>query len=437
MIESLVYILAAGHLGHLGKVVFMIVLLICSAFFSGSETAFFNLPRRQVRHFSKSTVRLERLTALILDDSNRFLAALLFGNMTVNVLFFAMSSLLTLQVTQSSGPTYGTITGAVCFAAILLCGEMLPKSLAYSNSKRFCLVASPICYVLIRVLSPFLKVMDVIMIQPVVRLFVHSQKTTPVSVNQLRTLLDLSRRQGLISNDENQLMDEILKFSVLKARHVMQPRVEMPACSVEASVEELKQEMIRRKIDKIPVYTKSIDSIVGVVHLRDVLLNPDRPVASMMRTVHFVPEQKSVESLIEFFKKMQTDIAVVVDEYGGIAGWTEREDIIEHLLGTTEEIQNREPIEQIGPMKYRLMAGLSIHDWGQAFGIDIEQQRLTTLAGFVIALLGKIPKPDDSVTYKNMTFTVETVENNRIQTVILSLDPIADNKKETSNTDII
>ncbi len=434
--ESLVFILAAGQFSHLWKIGFMVVLLVCSAFFSGSETAFFNLPRRQVRHFSKSTVRMERLIARILDDSNQFLAALLFGNMTVNVLFYAMSSLLTLQVTQASGPTSGSITAVACFLAILLCGEMLPKSLAYSNSKRFCLVASPICYLLIRVLSPFLKVMDIVIIQPAVRLFVHSQKTKPVSINQLRALLDSSRRQGLISNDENQLMDEILKFSILKTRHVMLPRVEMPACSIEVSVEEAKQQMIRRKINKIPVYTQSIDSIVGVVHLRDVLLNPHRTVASLMRTVHFVPEQKSVESLIEFFKQNQTDIAVVVDEYGGIAGWTERDDIIEHLLGTNEDIQNRDPIEQIGPLKYRLMAALSIHDWGQAFGIDIEQQRLTTLAGFVIALLGKIPKPNDTVTYKNMTFTVETMENNRIQSVILSLEPIPGKNSETLNADI-
>lgn len=430
--QTLGFIVAEVRSGFLWQIGLMILLLACSAFFSGSETAFFNLPRRKIRQFSQSTVRIERLIARILSDSNQFLTALLFGNMMVNILYFAMSSLLTLHIDHSSGTTYAMIAATTCFIAILLFGEMLPKTLAYSNSKRFSKIAAPACYVLIRVLSPFLRVMEVLFIQPAIRLFVHSQKTTQVSVSQLRVLLDSSRRQGLISNDENQLMDEILKFSVLKTRHVMQPRVEMPACSVEASVDEVKEQMLHRKLDKMPVYTTSIDSIVGIVHLRDLLLFPDRPVKSMLRSVHFVPEQKTVESLIEFFKEKQTDMAIVVDEYGGIAGWTEREDIIEQLLGTAEQPTGQEPIEQIGPLKYRLLADLSIHNWQLAFGIDVEQQRLTTLGGFVIALLGRIPKSGESAVFKNMTFTVETMENNRIRTVILSLEPEVPQK--TDNT---
>lgn len=434
--ESLNGIVATGLLNHVWQIVFMAILLVCSAFFSGSETAFFNLSRRQVSRFSHSAHRLEKLTALILSGSNQFLTALLFGNMTVNVLFFATSSLLSLQISQSAGATYGAISATTCFLLILLCGEMLPKSLAYSNSRRFCLIASPVCYLLIRVLSPFLKVMDMLVIQPTVRLFVQPQETTSVSINQLRVLLDSSRRQGLISNDENQLFDEIIKFSVLKTRHVMQPRVEMSACSIDASIDKVKQEMRRHKRVKIPVYTKSIDAIVGVIHFRDLLLNPNRPVASLVRKVHFVPEQKTVESLVDFFKQTQTDMAVVVDEYGGIAGWVERDDIIEQLLGTTEEVTGQDPIEQMGPLQYRLLAGLPIHDWQQAFGIDLEQQRLATLAGFVIALLGKIPKPGDTVTFKNMKFTVETMEKNRIRTVILSLEPMAQNGTDDRNIGI-
>lgn len=419
-------ILAATLFGHLWQTVFMLLLLSCSAFFSGSETAFFHLSRRQVRRFSQSTVRLERLIALILSDPNRFLTALLLGNMAVNVLFFAVSSMLSLQIGQSSGALAGTFFAAACFLLLLLCGEMLPKSLAYSNSKRFSLIASPICYLLVRVLGPLLKTLDVILIQPSIRLFVRSQKTTGVSVNQLRTLLESSRRRGLISHDENQLLGEILKFSFLKARHVMQPRVEMPACSIDAPVDRIKQVMYQENLVKIPVYTKDIDSVVGVVHLRDFFLNPDRPAASLVRTVHFVPEQKTVESLIEFFKRTQTDIAVVVDEYGGIAGWVQLEDIIEQLLGSIEDVGEQEPIEQIGPMTYRLLADLSIYDWSDAFGIDIEDRRLTTIGGFVTAILGKIPKQGDVAMFKNMKFTVEKVGTNRIHSIILSLEPLVE-----------
>lgn len=421
------HILSAAIFEHLWRTMFMVVLLTCSAFFSGSETAFFNLPRRQIRKLSHSAVRTERLIALILSDANRLLTALLFGNMAVNILFCAASSMFSLQIGKSSGAAYGTFFALLSFLALLLCGEMLPKSLAYSNSKRFCRVAAPACYLLIRVLGPVLKTLDFLVVRPSIRLFIRPHASTEVSVNQLRILLESSRRQGLISNDENQLLTEILKFSFLKARHVMQPRVEMPACSIDAPLEQIQQEMIQKGLVKIPVYTQSLDAIVGIIYLRDIFLNPDRPAASLVKKVQFVPEQKSVESLIDFFKQTRTDIAVVVDEYGGIAGWIQFEDIIEQLLGPLEDVADRDPIEQIGPLTYRILAGLPIHDWGEAFGIDIEEQRLTTIAGFVMTLLGKIPKEGETVLFKNMKFTIEKVENNRIQSIVLSLEPVVKN----------
>lgn len=421
-------ILAVTLLGHFWQAVFLLLLMGGSAFFSGSETAFFHLPRRQVRRFSQSPVRLERLIAVVLSDPNRFLTALLLGNMAVNVLFFAVSSMLSLQIGQSLGPLEGALFAGVCFMLLLLCGEMLPKSVAYSNSKRFSMVASPACYLLVRGLGPILNLMDVILVRPAIRLFVRRKHTSDVSINQLRTLLDASRRRGLISYDENQLLSEILKFNFLKVRHVMQPRVEMPACPIDVPAEQIKETMNRCRLTKIPVYTKAIDSVVGIVHLRDLFLYPDRPARTMMHKVHFVPEQKTVESLIEFFRELRTDMAMVVDEYGGIAGWVQLEDVIEQLLGPLEAIEEQEPIEQIGPMTYRLLADLSIYEWGDAFGIDVEDQRLTTIGGFVMAILGKIPKPQDVAVFKNMKFTVEKVDNNRIRTVVLSLDPIVKNQ---------
>ena len=206
----------------------------------------------------------------------------------------------------------------------------------------------------------------------------------------------------------------------------MQPRVEMPACSIDTPIEQIKQVMHKKKLVKIPVYTKEIDSVVGVIHLRDLFLNPDRPAVSLVRTVHFVPEQKTVESLIEFFKKTRTDIAIVVDEYGGIAGWVQLENIIDQLLRPIQDVTEQEPIEQVGPMTYRLLADLSIYDWGHAFGIDVQEQRLTTIGGFVTAILGRVPKQGDVAMFKNMKFTVEQVEKNRIESIILSLEPLVE-----------
>lgn len=408
------------------QLLLMAALLLCSAFCSASETAFFNLPRRQVRQFAGSSSSVERLIASLLNDPNRFLTALLFGNMTVNVLYFALSSMLSIRIGHAAGVAAGTFTAFVCFILLLLCGEILPKSLAYIHSKRFCLLASPICFVLLRVLLPLLKAIECVLVQPVVRLLLTpSSRSSPVTAAQFKLLLDTTRRKGLLGEDENRLLAEILKFSFLKVRHVMQPRVEMVACSIHAPSAQMRVLMHQRQRVKIPVYTQSIDNITGVVYLRDLLLNPDTEPALLVKPISFVPEQKSIESLIQFFRTAGEDMAVAVDEYGGIAGCVRFEDVVEQLLGPMEQTDHP-PIQPLGPLSYRLAADLSIFDWKDAFGIDLEETHLTTLGGFVAALLGRAPRVGDTAQLKNMKFTVESVKHNRILTVILSLEPILD-----------
>lgn len=416
--------MAAVLVQYLGQIILLAILLVFSAFFSGSETAYFQLSRKTVRQYSVSNNRFERLVARVLQDPNRFLTALLFGNMTVNILFYAISGTLMYQVGTQYGALAGTVAGVVCFTVILIGGEMLPKSLAYGDTKRFCTVSSPVNFVVMRVLGPILKVLDILILKPTLRLFVMPHKTGAISINHFKFLVESSRRQGLISNDENQILMEILKFSYLKVRHVMTPRVEMRACSSTLSIEKMKRQMLANRHTSLPVYRGSIDDIVGVVYLRDILLNPDSGLQALLKKVHFVPEQKTVESLIEFFKQTQTDQAIVVDEYGGVAGLVELDDITEHLAGTVEETSAADPIESLGPLTYRLQANLSIYDWMESFGLDdFKEERLTTIGGFIMAALGRIPKAGDQVKMKNMTFTVEKVSHNRIETVILSLLP--------------
>ena len=423
-------ILASIFVEHFLYIVLMIVLLGCSAFFSGSETAFFLLSQRTVRQFAQSGKKMERLTAITLTNPSQFLTALLFGNMLVNVLYFALTSMMSFQFGRSSGPVVGTLVAVSGFILLLLLGEMLPKSLAYTNARQFCLLAAPACYLILKILGPLLFIIDLFIVQPTIRLFVGTPQKADISIKQLKVLLDSSRRQGLISGNENQLLAEILKFSFLKVRHVMQPRVEMPSCCVRTSVKSVTQEMLGKHITQIPVYTKSIDSIVGFIHLRDLLVHPERSLSTMVRHAQFVPEQKSVESLIDFFRQTKTDTAIVVDEYGGVAGWVELDDIMEQLLGPLEDADEVEPIEQVGPMEYRLRANLSIHEWMDAFGIDIKHERQVTIGGFVIALLGRIPKEGDEVRFKNVRFIVERVKQNRIQTILLTLSSLDETQKE-------
>jgi putative hemolysin len=415
---------------NIWRIILMLLLLFCSSFFSGSETAFFNISPSQLQSFRKSTHKFQRTVSHLLDNPKRLLTSLLLGNITVNVLFFSMASVLSVRIGSQIGPISAAVFGFICFFILLIFGEMLPKSLAYYNSNKFSIAAAPVCAVCIRILSPLVRILEFLVLAPASRLLVGPERATKtadtLTINQLKFLIEQSRQRGLISNDENLLLSEVCEFGLLKVRHVMKPRVDMATCNITESSDNIRRLMVAKELKKIAVYSKNIDNTLGLISLRSLLLNPDSKIESLLEKTNFVPEQKTVESLLEFFHYSKTDTALVVDEYGGITGVVSFEDVIEELLGTAEPSGQDELIEHIGPMEYRLAGALSIHDWSQMFGIDPTQTRLTTIGGLTVALLGRIPKPGDTVYLKNLKLTVETVHRHRIKTLLLSVEPISE-----------
>jgi len=411
------------------QIILMLVLLAGSAFFSGAETAFFNLSRRQIRVLAESRHKLQKLAARLLDKPGRLLNCLLFGNMTVNVLFYAVASVLTVRVKDQS-PLAAAIVAVLSFAALVLGGEVLPKSVAYANSKSLSTAAAVPAFLCLKIFAPLEFVFKLFVLEPALRLLLGpTRDPKTISVSEFKSLIETTRRQGLISADENKLLTEIIELGFLKVRHVMRPRVDMIACSVTDSAEAARQKMEANHLTKIPVYVGAIDNIVGLVHLREILLEEDVSLDRIVRKVNFVPEQKTVESLLEFFRKSRTDTAVVVDEYGGIAGYVCLEDIAEELFGQIEPASDLEPIQQTGPFEYRLAGDIAIHDWAEVFDVDLAETRQVTIGGLVTALLGRIPKSGDVAHLKNLKFTVEKVRKRRIESLILTFEPFRTNGK--------
>ncbi len=407
---------------NIGHIVVMLVLLGCSAFFSGAETAFFNLSRRQINLLRKSKHRLQHLAGGLSHKPKQLLGCLLFGNMTVNVLFYALASVLTVRIGQQVGTGAAAITAGVSFAVLVLFGEILPKSIAYGNSRPVSIAAALPLVVCLQIFAPLQFLFRVLIIEPSLRLLLgpaHPPK--PISTVEFKSLIEHVRKRGLITADENKLLTEIIELGFLKVRHVMRPRVDMIACGVTASAQTARELMLKNHLTKLPVYVRTIDNIVGLIHLRHLLLEGDTSLDKIVQRVHFVPEQKMVESLLELFRKTGTDIAIVVDEYGGIAGSVRLEDIAEELVGPIDITEGIEPIEQTGSFEYRLAGSLSIHDWADAFGINPDEAKIATIGGLVTALLGKIPKSGDVAYLEDLKFTVEHVQKHRIKTVILTL----------------
>ena len=410
------------------QIILMLALLAGSAFFSGAETAFFNLSRRQKRVLAESTHRLQKLAAKLLDKPGQLLNCFLFGNMTVNVLFYAVASVLTVRIKDQNALT-AAIVAVLSFAALVLGGEILPKSVAYANSKSLSTAAAVPAFLCLKIFAPLEFVFKVFVLEPALRLLLGPMRQPKtISVSEFKSLIETTRRQGLISADENKLLTEIIELGFLKVRHVMRPRVNMIACSVTDSTDIARGKMEANRLTKIPVYVGAIDNIVGLVHLRQMLLEDNVSLDRIVRKVNFVPEQKTVESLLEFFRKSRTDTAVAVDEYGGIAGYVCLEDIAEELFGQIEPASEVEPIQQTGPFEYRLAGDIAIHDWAEVFDVDLAETRQVTIGGLVTALLGRIPKSGDVAHLKNLKFTVEKVRKRRIVSLILTFEPFRTNE---------
>jgi len=406
----------------------MVVFLCVSAFYSGAETAILNLSRRQLESFSKSPHPTAKTITALLKRPKDFLAGLLLAIMIANTVYFAFGSVLVFEINSGLGPRYASLAAFIVLATMILFGEMLPKSLAYSNSQIISSIAAIPCLFTIKLLGPVRVILTTIFVDPILRLlFGAKPKIEPITLNQFRFLIESSRQRGLIGTDENQLLSEILDFGTLKIRHVMRPRVDILAVPVNSDAGLAKTMMKEHKLSELPVYGDSIDNILGIIDLPALLLKAEKSIADLLKPAYFVPEQKSIESLLEYFRKSRSETAIVVDEYGQIAGTISQQDLLEELVGPLEPVAT--PVEMVGPLSYRLSGNLAIHDWAAAFDIDTTQMRLSTIGGLVTSILGKLPKPGDQAHLRNLRFTVEKVRKRRIETLILDLEPIAQAKQ--------
>jgi putative hemolysin len=409
----------------------MALLLGASAFFSGSETALFYLSRDQLRRFRNSQNPLRYLAARLMDDPRRLLVTVLFGNMTVNVGFFAMSVMLAHQIgEQFPAQAWAWRVGIFIVAplVVIVFGEVTPKSLAATMPARIApWVSLPLTF-LGWVVLPLRLVLGYAVVGPLQRLITGRRpvQRSLVTTDELQAIVEVSEREGAVSRDESEMLTEVLELAELRVREVMRPRVEIVACDVRMPMPRVLDLFRRSRHTKIVVHEGGIDEPLGVAYAKTVFLNPDRPLATLIRPVHYVPETKTVESLLREFRAKRIQFALVVDEYGGIAGLVTLEDCLEEIVGEIEDETDRpglEPVRRLGPAEYLLAGNLSIRSWADLFDQDRPDVggRYSTVAGFVTSLLGRVPRQGDTVTWRNLAFTVEEVHRRRVTCVRLRL----------------
>lgn len=395
------------------------LLLAASAFFSGSETAFFSLQRETVLQLKDSSRRRANRVAALLEAPRELLATILFGNLVVNVLFYSTTALVAYDLATTGRAVAAAAVGASGLVAVVVFGEVAPKAVALSFRKQIAQLFSGPLLATYNILRPVRFAVGSLvraLTAVVLRVAAPPERITR---EELSMLVEATREEGHIPPQEGELIEEVMSLNETRVREVMVPRVDIVALPEKSTLGDLAEVFRRTRRTKIPVYSGDIDRIVGVASVKAAILEPAESLADVTRKAVFVPEAKTAESLLNEFQKNRTSMAVVVDEYGGTAGIVTLADLAEEIVGPIgDEYEAPEQlVEEIGAGCYRLAGDLSIREWNELFNADLENERLSTLGGFIVSLLGHVPRKGDSAVYHNVRFTVEEVRKHRIVSV--------------------
>jgi len=409
----------------------MAVLLTASAYFSLSETALFNLSREQLRKFRVARSPLRRLAASLMDDPRRLLVTVLFGNMIVNTGFFVTSVSLIARaaaVDPGHATAWASGLGLGSLVILIVCGEIVPKSVAAVMTERLAPVASPPLAALGYVVAPIRFVLGYAVVMPLARLASAGSRAPHafVTKDELQAIVEVAAREGIVTTQESDMLADILDLGEMKVREVMMPRVEVIGCDRVTPMSVVLAVFRKMRMTKMVVFESTIDNIVGVVYAKTAFLNAGRSLSDLVQPVYFVPESKTVEGLLKDFRARKIQFAVAVDEYGGVAGIVSLEDCLEQVVGNIEDETDRPTVEEVrqaGASEYLLAGNLSIRSWADAFDLDLPDDggRYATVGGFVTSLLGRMPRPGDSVAWRNLKFSVEEVRRHRVTRVRLRL----------------
>lgn len=399
------------------RLIWLLLLLVGSAFFSGSETALFCLSRHQLESFRQGRNVFGRLVARLMDRPEQTIVTVILGNMTINVLFFAIASVLALSMTRTAPRWESTVVALLPLLAIIFFGEVLPKTVAVAYPVGYATVVAVPLYAFDRVIWPIRVLLQRLLVQPSIRLLTKpSDVVEPVGADELAELLQRSAAQGLLQANENLLLQEVIELGSIRVGEVATPWLDVIRADIAADPKDVLDLAGKAKVKRIPLYQDEPDNVVGLLHVRDLLLHLDRSLADLARPVWYVPEIKRIDGLLEDFRNIGRQTALLVDEYGSVTGLVTLEDVVEELVGNVFE-EGEAPEELVREQAdgcYLVSGQLSIREWSQAFGLAMTERRINTIAGLINAKLGRIASVGDGVTLRNLRLEVTKVHRHRI-----------------------
>ncbi len=405
----------------------IIFLLILSAFFSGSETAFFSLNKIHLKKLEKEDSKSGKRVKKLIAKPRKLLITILLGNTVVNVFASTIATIIALNIKDRYFPDSTelvvTVEIVLMTIALLIFGEFTPKLFAYTDPERFSRYGSPVITVIQIILYPVIVILELIN-----NLFAREKKSHSsndvMTTEDIRNLIQSKNTDNTLEEDEKQIIDNIFRLPGTEASEIMIPRVDIVAVDIADGMDNLINTINESGHSRIPIYKKNIDDIIGFVYAKDIILQSEKQkIGTLLRKPLIVTENMGVDKLLNFFKKTKVHIAVVVDEYGGTSGLISMEDILEELFGEImDEHDNEDPIiTQLDESEYIINGMIPVSEINEKFHLDIDDD-FDNIASFLYSSFNKVPDENEVFSIEHsVEFTILKVEDNRINSIKMRL----------------
>lgn len=403
------------------QIMLLIFLLVMSGIFSMSETALMALSRIRIRHMVEENVPGSKLVEKLTEEPNKLLGAILIGNNVVNI---AASSLATTIAVKRFGEGGVGLVTIVMTILVLIFGEITPKSIAKQKSEVVSLKVSKFINFVVFVFKPL-----VILFTGISSIFIRLLGGDPkasepfITEEELKTMVDVSEEEGVLENVEKEMIFNVFEFVDAQVKDVMVQRVDVIAVDVEDSYETILSVIKKEQFSRIPVYDKTIDDIVGILYVKDLIIADQNKnefnVSDYIREPYYTFEFKKIKELFNEMKKTRNHIAVVLDEYGGTVGLVTIEDLIEEIVGDIEDEYDdeNEDIKIVKENEYIVDGSSKLEDISELIDEELESKEFDSIGGLIIGELGRFPEDKEEIKINEVRFIVEEIDKNRIKKV--------------------
>lgn len=404
----------------------LVILLIGSGFFSASETALMSISKIRIRYMEEDGVKGAKLVSKLLEDSNRLLSSILVGNNIVNIAATSISTSLFINLWGEQGVAAAT---ALMTVLVLIFGEITPKTISANNPEKVAVfVAKPI-KIFMTLLKPVVGVFNVITKIIFKILGVDDDGVKPfITEEELKAMVNVSHEEGLLEIEEREIINNVFEFGDMQAKEAMVQRLDMVAIDIEDSYDEIIELFKTEKLSRMPVYEETIDDIIGILNIKDVIFLSDEEIESFdikkyIREPFFTYEFKKITQLLEEMKKDKSQMAVVVDEYGGTAGLITIEDLVEVIVGDIEDEYDEEDdeIQVISSKEFLVEGSTKISDVNEILDIELESEEFDSIGGYIIGYIKHIPEEEEVIEVDGIKFHIESVDKNRIKKIRILL----------------